>query len=333
MSTMQATILRHPHTPMAVGLILTTLVHLCGMSWLTYWLIQIPLDGSGRLLTDQLKPLLAAPRPIPLGQDGPKSSAMAWIAYDDFRELIAPRSTTEQPALQRQIQPTPDAPLPPDPTPVLSEEVAAVQDAAGSVPSGAAVSSDPSSREQPPAPSRPTMARSNVPQKPLEIQELILGGKTTKIRSARRRHNPSRRRTASNPVDQRRTTHRHSRKANPTAAARSDKESSPVMLKDHAKVVVPGGVLVGEGLEVKTVQPRFSVITRASAVPDNPLARLVFNHQDGRVIHAKLIRSSGYPNVDGPVLASLYKWQATGQKLAQLGRPFEIRVELILMSY
>lgn len=67
-------------------------------------------------------------------------------------------------------------------------------------------------------------------------------------------------------------------------------------------------------------------------MPHNPIAKVVFDHHDGRVIKAELVRSSGYPNVDGPVLASLYRWRAAGKRLAQLKQPLTVQIELILVD-
>jgi len=43
--------------------------------------------------------------------------AVAWIAYDDFRKLIAPASEVEQPALQSKVDPVKGASTPRDPSP------------------------------------------------------------------------------------------------------------------------------------------------------------------------------------------------------------------------
>ena len=117
----------------------------------------------------------------------------------------------------------------------------------------------------------------------------------------------------------------------PTAADRAEKESDPFDLAGSFKVV-PGSVIVRRGIEIQTVKPRFGVATRVSMLPSNPTAKVQFD-RNGRVIRAWLTKSSGYPSVDLPVVASMYRWRATGKKLAELNRPFEIEINIILVSH
>lgn len=118
--------------------------------------------------------------------------------------------------------------------------------------------------------------------------------------------------------------------SNPTGAPRSDRESSPVSLTpQRPAVIVPGGVLAGEGIEIKTVSPRFSPVAQVSSLPGNTHAKIVFS-KDGQVIDVTLVKSSGYPNIDGPIVSSLYQWKATGRMLAELNRSFSIEVVIVL---
>ncbi len=93
----------------------------------------------------------------------------------------------------------------------------------------------------------------------------------------------------------------------------------------------PGRVIAGEGIEIKTAHPRFSAVALSSSVPKNPIVKVVFNKQ-GTVINADIVKSSDYPNIDGPIVASLYKWQATGKKLAEMNRSFEVTIHIILLD-
>ena len=116
----------------------------------------------------------------------------------------------------------------------------------------------------------------------------------------------------------------------PTAADRAEKESDPFDLTESFKVV-PGQVIVRRGMEIQTVKPRFGVATRVSVLPSNPTAKVQFD-RNGRVTRAWFTRSSGYPSVDLPVVASIYRWRATGKKLEELNRPFELEINIILIS-
>ncbi len=116
-----------------------------------------------------------------------------------------------------------------------------------------------------------------------------------------------------------------------TGAPRADSESAPVSLNGGQAIDVrPGRVVAGEGIEISTAHPRFSAVALSSSIPKNPLVRIVFDKY-GTVIEAEVLRSSGYPNIDGPILASLYKWKASGKKLEQLNRSFEVKINIILL--
>jgi len=99
--------------------------------------------------------------------------------------------------------------------------------------------------------------------------------------------------------------------------------ASPQPLPDK---VVMGKVITGPGIEIRTVHPRFSIVTKVSALPENPRVRLHFDGQ-GDVVDAELLRSSGHEGVDGPVLASLYEWQAEGPRL-EARDGFTLTIEL-----
>jgi hypothetical protein len=103
----------------------------------------------------------------------------------------------------------------------------------------------------------------------------------------------------------------------PTSVPRSDRESIATQDQPFKGDVVLGRVLVSNGIEIKTVRPHFHIATIYTAAPRNPTARLVFD-KTGQVIKAVLTRSSGYPDIDSPILNSLYEWRATGKKLQQL---------------
>jgi len=96
----------------------------------------------------------------------------------------------------------------------------------------------------------------------------------------------------------------------PTAAVRDDFESPPVR-RIHSAQVRPGSVLSVQGVRIRTARPRISPIAAMTAVPRNPVFTVHFN-QAGNVTHVIKRRSTGYDHVDGPIVASLYKWTAEG---------------------
>lgn len=112
-----------------------------------------------------------------------------------------------------------------------------------------------------------------------------------------------------------------------SASPKADKESHPVSLHDGPVLIRPGQVITGRGIEIKTSVPRLSVVARF-VLPSNPVIKVTFDSH-GDVVQAEFIRTSGYENWDGPVLASLYRWKAQGPMLDDLKRGFELEVELL----
>ncbi len=313
---------REPAQPLLVGLAIAIAVHLIMLPSFTQWLTG---SSSARLATSDLDPILPTPDQPKPGRDSPRVSSVAWIPHDDFRQLIAPQSQTEQPALQDQTDADPNAAaIPLDPTPPTPQE--AIQ-----------ANQTPRHVVEPPP----------QPQSPLEVTDLIIGGKTSVLthrnlladmpqqaehpQPTREDQVQSETDTQTESPTQNHTTKPHTRSANPTAAPRSDRESSPATLRLNADSVQPGGVLVGNGIEIKTARLKPGIAATGFALPNNPVALLIFDQHNGSVIKAKLLNSTGYDDWDGPIIASLYKWRATGPRLGELGRPFEFRVKLLLV--
>jgi len=96
----------------------------------------------------------------------------------------------------------------------------------------------------------------------------------------------------------------------------SDKESQPSSIITAA-VKELGQPLFARGLEMKTVRPRFTYYTQLTASPKNPLVRLHFD-SNGKVQKAQIMQSSGFQDVDRPILDAMYQWRATGEQLKHL---------------
>lgn len=76
----------------------------------------------------------------------------------------------------------------------------------------------------------------------------------------------------------------------------------------------PGQPLAAQGIRVQTVLPRFSITTRLTAIPRNPTVLITFR-RGGSVASAVFEdgRGTGYDDVDGPLLAAVHRWRATGE--------------------
>lgn len=103
-----------------------------------------------------------------------------------------------------------------------------------------------------------------------------------------------------------------------TPGIASDAESDASSIKEALEYRL-GKPLAGKGLRIRTVRPVWSVTTRLTASPRNPVVRVVFG-RDGRVIEAKFVagQETGYPDVDAPILHAVHRWTASGEALTKL---------------
>jgi len=110
-----------------------------------------------------------------------------------------------------------------------------------------------------------------------------------------------------------------------TAGELSEKESIATRIKkalemDPHKANAP---VVGKGLEIITVRPRYTSAVRLSAIPKNPVVVIWFDAR-GKVRKAEFLRdgrieySSGVVGVDEPLLNAIYQWKAKGKQIDEL---------------
>lgn len=262
------------------------------------------------------------PTKLELGRDDePARVTVAWIAHDAFEDLLARRSRTHQPILQNRVDPTPSAPLEPDPkdtgqTADAPAEKLPTPQATPPAAQTAATSRDPLPGDAPgPLPPAPP-ATTDQPGQNQQTTPGVPAPPTPPTPPA----------TPDNPTTVA-ESEAQPEAEKPTSAPRSDREADPTALV-NAKSVRPGAVLVGPGLEVKTYRPNFSAAS-VFALPRNPKAVLTFD-PDGTVLQADLLSSTGYDNIDGPLISSLYRWHATGDRLKQFTAPFQIEITILL---
>ncbi|MEM1108034.1 MAG: hypothetical protein AAGH99_05005 [Planctomycetota bacterium] len=265
------------------------------------------------------------PEELKLGRDDePARVTVAWIAHDDFQELLARESVTLQPILQDKVDPTPNAPLERDP-----EDVG---QSSPSAPPPSPPSPNPADTPTPPAQQLADTARDPIETAGPGDLSVAEPGAVDQLGNAPRDtpgvplpdptppQSPPEIRTPPTVVAQEEGD-------KPTSAPRDDRESDPTTLI-NARSVSPGQVLVGPGLEVKTFRPNWSAAARFN-IPRNPRVTITFD-PDGSVLQADLITSTGFDNIDGPLLSSLYRWQAKGQRLEQFDAPFQIEITVLL---
>jgi hypothetical protein len=106
--------------------------------------------------------------------------------------------------------------------------------------------------------------------------------------------------------------------AKATPGNKSDRESDAASKKGPIEVR-PGKPAAGQGLEIQTVRPKWSITVQLTSVPKNPMVRIVFG-PDGKVKNAAFLvgQDTGSAEVDGPLLDAIYRWTAKGKAIDQL---------------
>jgi TonB family protein len=99
---------------------------------------------------------------------------------------------------------------------------------------------------------------------------------------------------------------------------KADKEADATSIK-QAVVYRNGRVRAGEGVDIKTVRPEFSSFTVLTALPRAPVVEITFTTK-GKVKSVRMLQSSGYKDVDEPILNAVWAWSAKGKKLEALAR-------------
>ncbi len=247
------------------------------------------------------------PRPkIKLGIAKSDADTMTWLGYEKPTEHLAPRGKVEQSALSM-AAPGPRAPRP--------------------------------SQAAPPAPA-PSAPDAAVREQVQRGAKAVAGAfAAARQRIADVAEELKRRETAGSPAT--RVTEAPKPAASPqakptpppaqasaagggggTPGAPSNKESSPVSVKD-APTVKPGQVVAARGLEIRTVEPRWSTTTLMTRRPRNPTVLITF-WRDGTVKEVQWAREgenvydAGSPEVNQPLLEALYAWTASGKPLQDL---------------
>ncbi len=96
----------------------------------------------------------------------------------------------------------------------------------------------------------------------------------------------------------------------------SDRESVAAAIKSALDVTEFGKPLVAKGLKIKTVRPKLTKYTEITS-RGAPVIRILFNRM-GEAADVQVLKSSGNPDIDRPVVDAAYEWTAEGKELEQL---------------
>lgn len=99
---------------------------------------------------------------------------------------------------------------------------------------------------------------------------------------------------------------------------KDDREADASAVIDSIDVV-PGKPAAAKGLRIQTSRPQWSMATKLTARPRNPVIRITFG-PTGRVVKAEFEKgkNTGYPDVDQPLLNAIYRWTARGEAIDKL---------------
>lgn len=114
--------------------------------------------------------------------------------------------------------------------------------------------------------------------------------------------------------------------------APSDRESQATSVVDVPPSTWRSGKpLAAKGLEIRTKNPTFPILTQLTTSPRDPVAEIFFD-RTGKAVKCVILETSGYPEIDGPVTDALYRWTAKGKQLQSLkaGQTVRMRIRVIL---
>jgi hypothetical protein len=228
-------------------------------------------------------------------------------------EPPAPTKPAERPADDARTQPVDLEPKDPEPTEAQPTEsqptefpedvlalfpIEAILDAIGDVPFGPRRGNAPPAPRQPAleAEPKPAPAIPSPPASDPALQETLAPSQET-APSPKPAQRPSDPREAVIPGN-------------------ADKQADATSRKKVVEYRL-GEPLAAEGLDIKTVRPQWSIRTQVMTFPRSPLVRISFN-RFGSAAKVELLQSTGYEDVDRPLMDALYRWRATGEALRAL---------------
>ena len=262
------------------------------------------------------QPLAARTTPQPQ-PDSPDTPA------DPTETAAAPAPAEKSPVpADSAAQPEPQSPPPPSPTPIAEGDLFSFRDWLDII-----LPTDPTQREQPPEETRP-----EVQANPKQSDSASPRPPTPAADRPDAPASPAAPSRPTAPPEASEATDIDTGDSRPEPGEHADMESDPTgpveISLDEIKIGKP---VARQGIEVHPRKPHFTTLILMTASPGNPLAEIHFG-PDGKPDEAKLLQSSGDGRVDHAILASLYRWRATGKAIETLSKTetatFKIRIIL-----
>lgn len=305
---------RDSNLPLWIGLIVALTLHALGaVSWAMWdlvssirWMRVDPTYSQPELIPEEEEKLMP-------GQLTPGISRVNLVTHEDYQKLLADQAKFDQPMTQTKVDPTPDAQRSPlDPTPPAIQSKTAEP-----LPASQMLVQAPRPTEPTPQAMRPLNAETfDGPRDPdAELTQAVEQaidpetepGELSEPDIAAQPTPPQPERVT---IAEPRPASAEPSVSDPTVAPKTDSES-PAVSRIKGLAIQPGSVHSVQGVKITTVAPRFSLVARHTTTPHDPIVRVTFD-SNGKAIRADVIRSSGYDNIDSPILNSLYQWTAEG---------------------
>jgi len=271
---------------------------------------------------------------VQLGHPDSSATSITWIGYDEYKAQYA---TQESEIDQAQFSPAPSINRMPLPAmaPAPAQQVTEVHSAAES----SASTSHQQTVELPASESKPSpsvleelLDRFAAAIKPIDANALeadvpaeVAGAKSELSKGS------SEAQSSPDAAQSQAAAAQSASAGDPGDQANKESDAAARLVATEAQLGKP---LVGKGLEILTVRPRFTHYTTLTARPLNPLIRIEFG-ADGKVSDAKYLFSTGVRDVDRPLLDAVFQWSAKGPQLKRLeggidGQTLALEIRIIL---
>ncbi len=269
-----------------------------------------------------------------LGIDDSMAKTMNWIGYEEYEEHLARLAETDQAAFKMNPSAGGGAPPPVPETkrPVEETKTPSERKAEGARPSVTAPATK--DRDDPRAPDAPQPSEATTVEKttPIEPKPDAPGEEPVP---------PTTEPAPDAPPTEPKPTPTPTPKPNegpgegegePSDGDAAEKESDATsVIEVPPSTWRAGKPLAAAGLELKTRRPVFTELTTLTAQFSNPLVEIRFG-SNGRPRSAVILESSRDRRVDEPILDSLYRWRATGDRLKELegDETVDIKLRIVL---
>ena len=282
-----------------------------------------------------------SPPQIVAAQPSPPQMPTEVVAVRPVPEPVVPAPAPPTPASEPDTIPAPEGPDPLEPAPLPPQPE---PQPALTRPAEASEPTEPAPEVAPPEPPQPPQPQEPQPQEPqpqqLQPQQLQPPQPQPPAQPGATAPTP-----VADPTVEPPSPNQPAPSTNPAAGppmptsgppkpgAQADKESDATSVVDVPPSTWRSGKpLAAKGLEIKTRNPVFPVLTQITTSPRSPVAEIAFD-RTGKAVKVTILETSGYNlEIDEPVIDALFRWRAKGKQLDTLkeGQVVRMRVRVIL---